>query len=205
MERKGNKRKKREASFDLTEDPKKKRKSWRLGGSGCQNKLVRERKQICGKNGDLEEASTNRLDFRERKQKWSYKNGGNDISAAIKILKCREETDFKTPPAKRRLIEWGRMGRVKLKIKRLESLGSRQATYGKRKAGILKKARELSVLCDVDIILLMFSPSGKPSICKGKRRYSPFPHYRLSLFLWTLHIFKFSIALFGLPYINSIE
>ncbi|XP_012839361.1 PREDICTED: agamous-like MADS-box protein AGL12 isoform X1 [Erythranthe guttata] len=61
------------------------------------------------------------------------------------------------------------MGRVKLKIQRLESLSSRQVTYGKRRAGILKKAQEISVLCDIDIILLMFSPTGKPSIFRGQR------------------------------------
>ncbi|XP_019454940.1 PREDICTED: agamous-like MADS-box protein AGL30 isoform X2 [Lupinus angustifolius] len=61
------------------------------------------------------------------------------------------------------------MGRVKLKIKKLENTNGRQATYAKRKNGIIKKASELSILCDVDIILLMFSPSGKPSLCRGRR------------------------------------
>lgn len=63
------------------------------------------------------------------------------------------------------------MGRVKLKIKKLENTNGRQATYAKRKHGIMKKANELSILCDIDIILLMFSPTGKPSLCSGKRRY----------------------------------
>ncbi|XP_027347742.1 agamous-like MADS-box protein AGL30 [Abrus precatorius] len=61
------------------------------------------------------------------------------------------------------------MGRVKLKIKRLENTNGRQATYAKRKNGIMKKATELSILCDIDIILLMFSPNGKPSLCIGRR------------------------------------
>lgn len=61
------------------------------------------------------------------------------------------------------------MGRVKLKIKKLENTNGRQATYAKRKHGIMKKANELSILCDIDIILLMFSPTGKPSLCSGKR------------------------------------
>ncbi|XP_073105691.1 agamous-like MADS-box protein AGL30 [Elaeis guineensis] len=63
------------------------------------------------------------------------------------------------------------MGRVKLKIKRLENTSGRQVTYSKRRAGILKKAKELSILCDIDIILLMFSPTGKPTICLGERRF----------------------------------
>ncbi|KAJ8441355.1 hypothetical protein Cgig2_024867 [Carnegiea gigantea] len=61
-----------------------------------------------------------------------------------------------------------RMGRVKLEIKRLENSSNRQSTYSKRKHGILKKAHELSVLCDVDLVLIMFSPGGKPAVCCGK-------------------------------------
>ncbi|XP_013664918.1 agamous-like MADS-box protein AGL30 isoform X2 [Brassica napus] len=61
------------------------------------------------------------------------------------------------------------MGRVKLKIKKLENTAGRQATFAKRKNGILKKASELSVLCDIDLVLLMFSPTGKPSLCCAQR------------------------------------
>ncbi|KAJ6842992.1 agamous-like MADS-box protein AGL30 [Iris pallida] len=61
------------------------------------------------------------------------------------------------------------MGRVKLKIKRLDNTSGRQVTYSKRRAGILKKAKELSILCDIDILLLMFSPTGKPTLCLGDR------------------------------------
>jgi len=64
------------------------------------------------------------------------------------------------------------MGRVKLKIKRLENNSGRQVTYSKRRAGILKKAKELSILCDIDIVLLMFSPTGKPTLCLGETRYA---------------------------------
>ncbi|KAJ6987556.1 agamous-like MADS-box protein AGL30 isoform X3 [Populus alba] len=74
---------------------------------------------------------------------------------------------FYHPNSTRRLICSLRMGRVKLKIKKLENTNGRQATYAKRKHGIMKKANELSILCDIDIILLMFSPTGKPSLCKG--------------------------------------
>ncbi|CAH8266577.1 unnamed protein product [Arabidopsis lyrata] len=61
------------------------------------------------------------------------------------------------------------MGRVKLKIKKLENTTGRQSTFAKRKNGILKKANELSILCDIDIVLLMFSPTGKAAICCGTR------------------------------------
>ncbi|RDY00509.1 Agamous-like MADS-box protein AGL65, partial [Mucuna pruriens] len=61
------------------------------------------------------------------------------------------------------------MGRVKLKIKKLESISNRHVTYSKRKSGIVKKAKELSILCDIDILLLMFSPTGKPTLLQGER------------------------------------
>ncbi|CAI0405914.1 unnamed protein product [Linum tenue] len=57
----------------------------------------------------------------------------------------------------------------------------------------MKKANELSILCDIPIILLMFSPTGKPSLCKGKRRYVSFSLDCGDLSL----IFIFFIYLFG--------
>ncbi|XP_048227790.1 agamous-like MADS-box protein AGL65 isoform X2 [Ricinus communis] len=59
------------------------------------------------------------------------------------------------------------MGRRKLKILRLESVKARQVKYSKRKLGVLKKGKELATLCDVDLGLIMFSPSGKPSLYVG--------------------------------------
>uniref|UniRef100_M1BQ16 MADS-box family protein n=1 Tax=Solanum tuberosum TaxID=4113 RepID=M1BQ16_SOLTU len=59
------------------------------------------------------------------------------------------------------------MGRVRLSMKRVESNSKRQSTYCKRRCGILKKAQEISVLCDIDIILLLFSPTGKPTLLQG--------------------------------------
>ncbi|KAB2034481.1 hypothetical protein ES319_D04G089200v1 [Gossypium barbadense] len=60
------------------------------------------------------------------------------------------------------------MGRKKLKIQRLEDLKARQAKYSKRKIGILKKAKELNILCEVDVALLFSSPSGRPTLFVGK-------------------------------------
>ena len=60
------------------------------------------------------------------------------------------------------------MGRRKLKIQRLECVKARQAKYSKRKIGILKKAKELAILCDIDLALLMFSPTGKPTLHVGQ-------------------------------------
>ncbi|CAI9777163.1 unnamed protein product [Fraxinus pennsylvanica] len=61
------------------------------------------------------------------------------------------------------------MGRVKLQIKKIENTTNRQVTFSKRRNGLIKKAYELSVLCDVDVALIMFSPSGRVSIFSGNR------------------------------------
>ncbi|KAK7301270.1 hypothetical protein RJT34_12131 [Clitoria ternatea] len=61
------------------------------------------------------------------------------------------------------------MGRVKLEIKRIENATNRQVTFSKRRNGLIKKAYELSILCDIDIALIMFSP-GKLSYFSSKRR-----------------------------------
>ncbi|KAF7124145.1 hypothetical protein RHSIM_Rhsim12G0176200 [Rhododendron simsii] len=53
------------------------------------------------------------------------------------------------------------MGRGKVELKRIENPSSRQATFSKRRNGLLKKAYELSILCDAEVALLVFSPSGK--------------------------------------------
>nr|XP_027089367.1 MADS-box protein SOC1-like [Coffea arabica] len=53
------------------------------------------------------------------------------------------------------------MVRGKTQIKRIENSTSRQVTFSKRRKGLLKKAFELSVLCDAEVALIVFSPSGK--------------------------------------------
>ncbi|XP_018446159.1 MADS-box protein FLOWERING LOCUS C isoform X2 [Raphanus sativus] len=53
------------------------------------------------------------------------------------------------------------MGRKKLEIKRIENKSSRQVTFSKRRNGLIEKARQLSVLCDASVALLVVSASGK--------------------------------------------
>ncbi|KAL3649503.1 MADS-box protein soc1 [Castilleja foliolosa] len=53
------------------------------------------------------------------------------------------------------------MVRGKTQMKRIENATSRQVTFSKRRNGLLKKAFELSVLCDADVALIIFSPRGK--------------------------------------------
>ncbi|XP_039134092.1 MADS-box protein SOC1-like isoform X1 [Dioscorea cayenensis subsp. rotundata] len=53
------------------------------------------------------------------------------------------------------------MGRGKTEMRRIENATSRQVTFSKRRNGLLKKAFELSVLCDAEVALIVFSPRGK--------------------------------------------
>ncbi|XP_073844233.1 myocyte enhancer factor 2 isoform X7 [Musca autumnalis] len=53
------------------------------------------------------------------------------------------------------------MGRKKIQISRITDERNRQVTFNKRKFGVMKKAYELSVLCDCEIALIIFSSSNK--------------------------------------------
>ncbi|XP_030511463.2 agamous-like MADS-box protein MADS3 [Rhodamnia argentea] len=53
------------------------------------------------------------------------------------------------------------MGRGRVELKRIENKINRQVTFSKRRNGLLKKAYELSVLCDVEVALIIFSSRGK--------------------------------------------
>nr|ABJ96369.1 dam2 alpha [Prunus persica] len=51
--------------------------------------------------------------------------------------------------------------RKKIKIKKIDYLPARQVTFSKRRRGIFKKAEELSVLCESEVAVVIFSATGK--------------------------------------------
>ncbi|CAN6274564.1 unnamed protein product [Urochloa humidicola] len=53
------------------------------------------------------------------------------------------------------------MGRGKIVIRRIDNSTSRQVTFSKRRNGLLKKAKELSILCDAEVGLVIFSSTGR--------------------------------------------
>lgn len=53
------------------------------------------------------------------------------------------------------------MARGKIQIKKIENPTNRQVTYSKRRNGLFKKARELSVLCDAKVSIIMVSSTKK--------------------------------------------
>lgn len=51
--------------------------------------------------------------------------------------------------------------RGKIQMKKIENDTSRQVTFSKRRNGMLKKAYELSVLCDAEVAVIIFSQKGR--------------------------------------------
>ncbi|RWW50775.1 hypothetical protein BHE74_00042969 [Ensete ventricosum] len=84
-----------------------------------------------------------------RRRKWRKQvdNDATSIKAKQEERKCREGKDD--------------MGRGRVELKRIENKINRQVTFSKRRNGLLKKAYELSVLCDAEVALIVFSSRGK--------------------------------------------
>ncbi|CAE6111856.1 unnamed protein product [Arabidopsis arenosa] len=53
------------------------------------------------------------------------------------------------------------MGRGKIEIKRIENANNRVVTFSKRRNGLVKKAKEITVLCDAKVALIIFASNGK--------------------------------------------
>ncbi|XP_054778302.1 MADS-box transcription factor 23-like [Prosopis cineraria] len=53
------------------------------------------------------------------------------------------------------------MGKKKIAIERIDNLANRQVTFSKRRGGLLKKAKELSILCGGQVGLIIYSSTGK--------------------------------------------
>ncbi|XP_038986111.1 MADS-box transcription factor 23-like isoform X10 [Phoenix dactylifera] len=53
------------------------------------------------------------------------------------------------------------MGRGKIVIRKIENSASRQVTFSKRRKGLLKKAKELAILCDAEVGFIIFSSTGR--------------------------------------------
>nr|KYP56722.1 Agamous-like MADS-box protein AGL8 isogeny [Cajanus cajan] len=53
------------------------------------------------------------------------------------------------------------MGRGRVELKRIENKINRQVTFSKRRSGLFKKAREISLLCDAELALIVFSTRPK--------------------------------------------
>ncbi|CAK9178141.1 unnamed protein product [Ilex paraguariensis] len=59
------------------------------------------------------------------------------------------------------VFEVVKMVRQRIEIRKIDNLTARQVTFSKRRKGLFKKAKELSVLCDAEVALVVFSATGK--------------------------------------------
>ncbi|OWZ34893.1 transcriptional activator [Cryptococcus neoformans AD2-60a] len=69
------------------------------------------------------------------------------------------------------------MGRKKIEIRPLTDERNRNVTFLKRKAGLMKKAWELSVLCAADVSIIIFSAAGKAFEFSSKELDSEIDRY----------------------------
>jgi len=56
------------------------------------------------------------------------------------------------------------MGRKKIEIKTIDDVRVRKVTFNKRKSGLIKKAMELSILCDCEIGLMIATPAPESKV-----------------------------------------
>ncbi|KAL5565420.1 hypothetical protein UlMin_028584 [Ulmus minor] len=71
------------------------------------------------------------------------------------------------------------MVRGKTQMRRIENPTSRLVTFSKRRNGLLKKAFELSVLCDAEVALIIFSSRGKLYDFASASMQSTIERYRM--------------------------
>ncbi|KAK5870042.1 hypothetical protein PBY51_024706 [Eleginops maclovinus] len=76
-------------------------------------------------------------------------------SQRVKLRSEQEEIDSRCQQNGRK------MGRKKIQISRILDQRNRQVTFTKRKFGLMKKAYELSVLCDCEIALIIFNSTNR--------------------------------------------
>lgn len=87
-----------------------------------------------------------------------------------------------------------KMGRGKIEIKKIENTNSRQVTFSKRRAGLLKKAQELAILCDAEVSVIVFSNTGKLFEFSSARYVSQFfSNFRAKILYFEVHACVFLI------------
>lgn len=117
---------------------------------------------------------------------------GTEEIAASTVLQLWPQTDDvaggggSSPSARRDQVQAARqqMGHGKVETKRIDNRVSRQVTFSERRKGLLRKAHELAVLCDMDVGGGVFSEHGRlfesPS---PPARFFPLPGLCLALLL----------------------
>ncbi|XP_047632406.1 myocyte-specific enhancer factor 2B isoform X3 [Phacochoerus africanus] len=89
--------------------------------------------------------------------------GSLEFCAATAAAQCVRERQSECPGGadQGHSTQPGTMGRKKIQISRILDQRNRQVTFTKRKFGLMKKAYELSVLCDCEIALIIFNSANR--------------------------------------------
>uniref|UniRef100_A0A8D0PQF9 Myocyte enhancer factor 2B n=1 Tax=Sus scrofa TaxID=9823 RepID=A0A8D0PQF9_PIG len=89
--------------------------------------------------------------------------GSSEFCAATAAARCVRERQSECPGGADQgySTQPGTMGRKKIQISRILDQRNRQVTFTKRKFGLMKKAYELSVLCDCEIALIIFNSANR--------------------------------------------
>ncbi len=82
------------------------------------------------------------------------------------------------------------MGRNKIKIEKIKNERIRQVTFYKRKKGLLKKAMELSLLCEVKVFLCIVDRNDRMMIFSSEEDLLKFKEKHLDKLLTAKEIFK---------------
>ena len=98
------------------------------------------------------------------------------------------------------------MAREKIQIRKIDNATARQVTFSKRRRGLFKKAEELSVLCDADVALIIFSSTGKLFEYSSSRSfflslYNLVSYLSSDAMLYCLSLFFSVVCLLSLSYI----
>ena len=95
------------------------------------------------------------------------------------------------------------MGRGRVELKRIENKINRQVTFAKRRNGLLKKAYELSVLCDAEVALIIFSNRGKLyEFCSSPRYNSLSLSLSLNIYMC---VFMYIWYMFVCVYFSTLD
>ncbi|KAL6325180.1 hypothetical protein AAG906_023025 [Vitis piasezkii] len=103
------------------------------------------------------------------------------------------------------------MGRGKFQLKRIENKNNRQVTFSKRRSGMMKKAHELSILCDVDLALIIFSARGRLyEFCSGNRYsllyiYISLTYNFVKYLLWAFQQKRYPVRWAGADLLKIVE
>lgn len=98
------------------------------------------------------------------------------------------------------------MGRGKIEIKRIENTTNRQVTFCKRRNGLLKKAYELSILCDAEIALIVFSSRGRLYEYSNNRCVSLLLFNLILFLLWMCReIQTFKLSMFNYIFLHQFN